>query len=128
MTREEKRPDLVGVGAGKPILLQGIFEFSATGLKNPEILSEKLRFVVPIGYVAGLRFFRAGISCDKMVCLSTVVNGLAHRLIPLAPNSSSHIPFAIVEPIPAGSEIEIQIASGAPGTAIVDVGGLLMPA
>jgi hypothetical protein len=108
--------------------LQGIFDFSATGLKSPELLSGELRFVVPIGYVAGLRFFRAGISCDKMVCLSTVVNGLTHRLIPLAPNSSSHIPFAIVEPIPAGSEIEIHIASDAPGTVIIDVGGLLMPA
>lgn len=128
MTREEKRPDLVGIGAGKPILMQGIFDFPATGIKNAQLLSEKLRFIVPIGCVVGLRFFRAGVTCDKMVCLSTVVNGMTHRLIPLSPNSSAHIPFAIVEPIPAGSEIEIHIASDAPGTAIIDVGGLLMPA
>jgi hypothetical protein len=127
MTRDEKRPDLVGVGAGRPILLQGVFDFSATGIRKPEILSEKLRFIVPPGYVAGLRFFRAGVTCERMVCLSTVVNGLTHRLIPLAPNSTVHVPFAIVEPLVAGSEIEIHIASEAPGIAIVDVGGLLMP-
>lgn len=128
MNRDEKRPDLVGVGAGKPILLQGIFDFPATGLKNPQLLSEKLRFVVPIGHVAGLRFFRGGVTCERMVCVSTVVNGLTHRLIPLAANASMHVSFAIVEPLPAGSEIEIHIASDAPGTAIIDVGGLLMPA
>ena len=128
MNRDEKRPDLVGVGAGKPILLQGTFDFEATGIRSAVLLSEKLRYVVPAGHVAGLRFFRAGVSCGKMVCLSTVVNGLTHRLIPIAPNSSSHISFAIVEPLPAGSEIEIHIASDEPGLAIVDVGGLLMPA
>jgi RNA polymerase sigma factor (sigma-70 family) len=128
MKLDDKRPDLVGVGAGKPILLQGVFDFPATGMKNSQLLSTRLRYVVPIGFVAGLRFFRAGVTCEKMVCLSTVVNGLTHRLIPLAPNSTMHVPFAIVEPLVGGSEIEIHVASDAPGVAIIDVGGLLMPA
>ena len=128
MAKDEKRPDLVGVGAGRPILLQGTFDFPATGLKSPQLLSPKLRYVVPVGTVAGIRFFRVGVICEKMVCLSTVVNGMPHRLIPIAANSAEHVAFAIVEPIPAGSEIEIHIAADAPGTAIVDVGCLQMPA
>ncbi len=128
MAKDEKRPDLIGVGAGRPVLLQGIFQFEATGLELPQLLSPKLRYVVPAGHVAGIRFVRVGVVCDQMVCLSTVVNGLTHRLIPIAANSSAHIPFAIVEPIVAGSEIEIHIASNGAGTAIIDVGCLQMPA
>jgi RNA polymerase sigma factor (sigma-70 family) len=128
MARDEKRPDLVGVGVGRPIMLQGVFEFEATGLKNPDLLSPKLSYTVPPGRVVGIRFFRAGVSCEKMVCLSTVVNGNPHRLFPVAPNSTTHVSLAIVEPIIAGSQIEIHIASEVPGTAIIDVGCLEMPA
>ena len=128
MAQNEKRPDLVGVGSGRPILLQGIFQFEANGLKSPQLLSPKLRYIVPAGHIAGIRFVRVGVICEQMVCISTVVNGLTHRLVPIAANASAHIPFAIVEPILAGSEIEIHIASNAPGTAIVDVGCLQMPA
>lgn len=128
MARNEQRPDLVGVGAGRPVLLRGIFDFPANGLKNLELLSPKLRYIVPPGRVLGIRYVRAGVSCDKMVCLATVVNGDTHRLVPLAPNSAMHVPFAIVEPLVAGSEVEIHIASDAPGTAIIDVGFLEMPA
>ena len=128
MARNEQRPDLVGVGAGRPVLLRGIFDFPATGLKTPELLSTKLRYVVPPGRVLGIRYVRAGVSCEKMVCLATVVNGDIHRLVPVAPNSAMHVPFAIVEPLPAGSEVEIHIGCDAAGTAIVDVGFLEMPA
>lgn len=128
MAKDEKRPDLIGVGAGRPILLQGIFAFEATGLNTPQLLSPKLRYLVPAGHIAGIRFVRVGIMCDQMVCLSTVVNGMTHRLVPIAANEAVHVPFAIVEPIVAGSEIEIHIASNSPGTAIVDVGCLQMPA
>jgi hypothetical protein len=128
MSRQEQRPDLVGIGAGKPVILRGIFEFEATGLKNLELLSPKLRYLVPAGRVLGIRYVRAGVSCDKLVCLATVVNGDIHRLFPLAANSSMHVPLAIVEPLSVGNEIEIHIASDAPGTAIIDVGFLEMPA
>lgn len=128
MAKDEKRPDLVGVGAGQPILLQGTFEFPATGLKKPQLLSPKLSFTVPAGHVLGIRYLRAGVSCPKMVCLSTVVNGLTHRLVPIAAESAMHVNFAIVEPLVAGSQLEIHVASEAPGTAILDVGCLQMPA
>ena len=128
MAKDEKRPDLIGIGAGKTVLLQGVYDFPATGLKTPQLLSPRLRYVVPRGQVVGIRFLRVGVSCDAMSCVSTVVNGLPHRLIPLAANSSMHVPFAIVEPIVAGSEIEIHIASDKAGTAIIDVGCLEMPA
>jgi RNA polymerase sigma factor (sigma-70 family) len=128
MAKDDKRPDLVGVGGGRPILLQGVFEFEETGLKSPRLLSQKLSYTVPPGCVLGVRYFRVGVSCERMVCVSTVVNGAPHRLVPVAANSSIHVPFAIVEPIVAGSQIEIHIASEAPGIAIVDVGCLQMPA
>lgn len=128
MAKEEKRPDLVGVGSGRPVLLQGTFDFPATGIKTPQLISVKLRYVVPVGSIAGIRYVRAGVMCDKMVCVSTVVNGMPHRLIPMAANSAVHVPLAIVEALTAGTEVEIHIASEAPGTAIIDVGCLQMPA
>ena len=128
MAKDEKRPDLVGVGAGRPVFLQGTFAFAATGLQTPQLLSPKLSYTVPTGHVAGVRYVRIGLVCDQMAVLSTVVNGMPHRLVPIAANSTEHVPFAIVEPLIAGSQIEIHIASQAPGTAIVDVGILQMPA
>lgn len=127
MAKDEKRPDLVGVGAGRPVLLQGTFDFPATGIKTPDLLSPKLTYTVPAGHVAGVRYVRVGVMCEKMAVISTVVNGLPHRLIPVAANGTAHAPFAIVEPIVAGSQIEIWVASDAPGVAVVDVGVLQMP-
>ena len=127
MAKDEKRPDLIGVGAGRPVLLQGTFDFPATGIKTPDLLSPKLTYTVPAGHVAGVRYVRVGVMCDKMTVISTVVNGLPHRLIPVAANDTAHAPFAIVEPIVAGSQIEIWVASDAPGIAIVDIGVLQMP-
>ena len=128
MAKNEKRPDLVGIGTGKPIFLQGVFAFEATGLSNPELLSPKLSYTVPKGCVAGLRYLRVGVQCESLVCISTFVNGDPHRLIPVAANSTVHISLAIVEPLIAGSQIEIHIASDSPGTAIIDAGCLQMPA
>lgn len=128
MAKDEKRPDLVGVGDGRPVLLQGVFDFEATGLKTPRLLSPKLCYTVPIGSVAGIRYLRVGSVCDQMIILSTVVNGMPHRLVPCAAHSTAYVPFAIVDPIVAGSQIEIHLASAAPGTAIIDVGCLQMPA
>ncbi len=128
MAKDDRRPDLVGVGSGRPVLLQGVFDFPATGLKAPQLLSPRLRYVVPPGTVAGIRFLRVGVTCDSMVCISTVVNGLTHRLFPIAPNSAAHVPFAIVEPLVAGSEVEIHVASDKPGVLVIDVGCLEMPA
>jgi hypothetical protein len=128
MAKNEKRPDLVGVGTGRPVLLQGVFEFESTGLKTPQLLSPKLRYTVPDGYILGIRYVRVGVSCDQMVCVSTVLNGDPHRLIPVAANGAQHVALAIVEPICAGSQIEIHIASEGSGTAIIDVGCLQIPA
>jgi RNA polymerase sigma factor (sigma-70 family) len=128
MAKHEKRPDLVGIGTGKPIFLQGVFAFEATGLNKPELLSPKLSYTVPKGCVAGLRYLRVGVQCDSLVCISTFVNGDLHRLIPVAANSTVHISLAIVEPLIAGSQIEIHVASDSPGTAIIDAGCLQMPA
>ena len=127
MAKDEKRPDLIGVGAGRPVLLQGTFDFPATGIKTPDLLSPKLTYTVPAGHVAGVRYVRVGVMCEKMAVISTVVNGMPHRLIPVAANGTAHAPFAIVEPIVAGSQIEIWVASDAPGVAVVDVGVLQMP-
>ncbi len=128
MAKNEKRPDLVGVGSGRPVLLQGTFDFPATGIRNPQHLHSKLTYTVPIGNVAGIRYARIGVICDSMVVISTVVNGLPHRLIPVAANHHAHVSFAIVEPLVAGSQVEIHVASEKAGIAIIDVGVLQIPA
>ena len=128
MVKNEQRPDLVGVGAGRPVLLQGTFDFAATGLKCPELLSKKLSYIVPIGHVLGVRYLRVGNVSDAMIVVSTVVNGLPHRIVPCAANDVIHVPFAIVDPITPGSQLEIHIAANQSGTAIIDCGCLQMPA
>ena len=128
MAKNEKRPDLVGVGAGRPVLLQGTFDFPATGLRSPQHLHSKLTYTVPSGNVAGVRYARIGVVCDALVVISTVVNGLPHRLIPVAANRHAHVSFAIVEPLVAGSQIEIHVASEKAGIAVIDVGVLQIPA
>lgn len=128
MAKDEKRPDLVGVGAGRPVLLQGTFDFPATGLKKPALLSKKLTYTVPQGHVLGVRYLRVGSVSDGMIAVSTVVNGMPHRIVPCASNATTHVSFAIVEPFVAGSQIEIHIASQFDGIAIIDVGCLQMPA
>lgn len=128
MAKDEKRPDLVGVGAGRPVLLQGTFDFAATGLKTPQPLSDRLFYTVPPGMVLGVRYLRVGNVSEGLVAVSTVVNGLPHRIVPCAANDAMHVSFAIVDPIPAGSQIELQIAATQPGTVIIDCGCLLMPA
>ena len=128
MAKDEKRPDLVGVGVGRPVLLQGVYAFETTGLTKPELLSKKLSYEVPPHCVVGIRYIRVGNKSDGMICVSTVVNGDSHRLIPVAANATIHVPLAIVEPIISGSQIEIHIASEKPGIAIIDCGCLQMPA
>ncbi len=128
MAKNEKRPDLVGVGAGRPVLLQGTFDFPATGLRSPQHLHSKLTYTVPAGNVAGIRYARIGVVCDSMVVVSTVVNGLPHRLIPVSAHAHAHVSFAIVEPLVAGSQIEIHVASEKAGIAVIDVGVLQIPA
>lgn len=128
MAKDEKRPDLVGVGVGRPVLLQGVYAFETTGLTKPELLSKKLSYEVPPHCVVGIRYIRVGNKSDGMICVSTVVNGDQHRLIPVAANATIHVPLAIVEPIISGSQIEIHIASEKSGVAIIDCGCLQMPA
>lgn len=128
MAKDEKRPDLVGVGAGRPVLLQGTFDFPATGLKTPALLAKKLTYTVPSGHVLGVRYLRVGSVSAGMIAVSTVVNGLTHRIVPCASNSTTHVSFAIVDPLVAGSQLEIHIASQFEGIAIIDVGCLQMPA
>ncbi len=128
MAKDEKRPDLVGIGAGRPVLLQGVYDFPATGLRAPALLSPKLTYTVPIGSVAGVRFCRIGNNSAGMAYLTTIVNGDTHRIVPVAAHSVQHVAFAIIEALPAGSQIEIHIAAEAAGTAIIDVGCLQMPA
>ncbi len=128
MAKDETRPDLVGVGAGRPVLLQGTFDFPATGLKTPELLAKKLTYTVPAGHVLGVRYLRIGAVSGGMIAVSTVINGLTHRIVPCAANATTHVSFAIVDPHVAGSQLEIHIASQCEGTAIIDVGCLQMPA
>ncbi len=127
MAKDEKRPDLVGVGTGKPVLLQGVFDFPATGLRRPELLAPRLSYTIPTHCVAGIRYLRVGVQCESLVCISTVVNGDVHRLIPVAANSTVHVSMAIVEPIIAGSQIEIHVACDSAGIAVIDLGILQMP-
>ena len=61
-------------------------------------------------------YFRAGSTVGGMVNVSVLRNGKVMRYFPVASNSAIHVPLAIVEELPAGTQIEIVAAGEGSGT------------
>lgn len=108
------------VSEGSPILLQTLVTFEGRGLEAPQPLG--LRYTVPPGRTAGMYYFRAGSTVSGMVNVSIMRDGRLMRYFPVAANSSIHVSLAIVEELPAGTQIEVLAAGEGSGTLILDIG------
>ena len=110
------------VGEGTPVLLQTITPFEGRGLEAPMPLG--LAYTVPDGRTAAMLYFRAGSTVGGMVNATILRDGKPMRYFPVAANSAIHVSLAIVEELPAGTQIEIVAAGEGSGMLILDVGYL----
>jgi assimilatory nitrate reductase catalytic subunit len=118
--------EMVSRGVARPVFFQGVFPFLGSGLTNPRLLNPHLAYTVPAGHKAALMYFRGGNASDQMIYLSVISNGVAKRYFPIGPQDGAHFELVIKDDIPAGTKLELHLASGAGvmGTVVVDVGFL----
>lgn len=107
---------------GEPVLLQTVTTFEGQGLDRPVPIG--LSYTVPPGRTAGMFYFRAGSTVSGMVNVTVLRNGRVMRYFPVAANSAIHVPLAIVEELPAGTQIEVVAAGEGSGALILDIGYL----
>lgn len=110
----------VFVSEGSPVLLQAIVPFEGRSLTAPQAID--VGYTVPPGKTAGMFYFRGGSTASGMVSISVLRDGQPMRYFPIAPNSTMHVSLAIIEDLPAGTEIEIYAAGEGSGMLIIDIG------
>ena len=113
-------------GQARPVFFQGVFPFLGAGLLAPHRLSPDLVYSVPQGCRAALMYFRAGNASDHLIYLSVTGDAAPRRYFAIGPQGASHVELVIKDDIPAGTRLELHIATaaGVHGTAVVDVGFL----
>jgi hypothetical protein len=104
--------------------LQGAFPFTGAGLEKLAPLTGLGGYTVPDGARAQAVYFRGGNSCDEMVAVVLLRDGVAMRWFPIAAKGATHVPLRIVDDVEAPSTIELRIAApeGVSGTVVVDLG------
>jgi assimilatory nitrate reductase catalytic subunit len=121
---------LLRTGRAAPRFLQGVFPFVGRGLFDPLLLDETLRFVVPPGRATTVVYLRAGNHSDDLIYLMLVADGAPRRYFPVGPKADANVALAIYEGHPAGTELSLHYAAprGIPGTVVIDLGLVDMPA
>lgn len=104
--------------------LQGIFPFEGAGLDKPVPISPHLSHVVPDGVVSQALYFRGGNSCEEMVTVVLMRDGVPMRYFPMGAKDGVHVPLRVVEDIQGGSVVELQLLAptGVTGTVVIDLG------
>ena len=104
--------------------LQGIYPFEGAGLDKPAPISPELSHVVPEGVVAQALYFRGGNSCDELVVVVLMRDGVPMRYFPIGAKESVHVPLRVVEDVDGGSVVELQLVAptGVTGSVVVDLG------
>lgn len=108
----------------RPAFIQGLFAFKGGGLEKPASFAPPVRYSVPSDRRAQTIYFRAGNASPEMIYLVLTRNGQPMRYFPVAAKGAIHVPLAVLEDIPPGSQVEILI--GAPlelkSSVVLDVG------
>ena len=104
--------------------LQGIFPFSGLGIDKPSPLPDGPTYVVPDGSVAQALYLRAGNSCDELITVVMMRDGVPMRYFPIGAKSDVHVPLRVVEDIESGSAVELHVSApvGVAGWVVLDVG------
>lgn len=104
--------------------IQGVYDFSGAGLKQPKPLAPAVKYVVPFDKRTQLIYLRAGNTSPELVYLVLTRDGQPMRLFPIGAKGAVHVPLAIVEDIDPESVLELQIGApeGLNGQVLVDLG------
>jgi assimilatory nitrate reductase catalytic subunit len=104
--------------------LQGIYQFTGTGIDKAAPLDPALSYVVPDGSVAQALYFRGGNTADELIALVLMRDGVPMRYFPIGAKSDVHVPLRVVEDLEGGTVVELHLAApdGLIGSVIVDVG------
>ena len=104
--------------------LQGVYQFSGTGIDKPAPLDPALSYVVPDGAVAQALYFRGGNTAGDLICMVLMRDGVPMRYFPVGAKSDVHVPLRVVEDLEAGSVVELHLAApdGLIGSVVVDLG------
>ena len=107
-----------------PRFLQGVHPFTGAGMEKLVPLAGLDGYTVPDGARAQAVYFRGGNSCEEMIAVVLLRDGVAMRWFPIAAKGAVHVPLRIVEDVEAPSTIELRIAApdGVSGTVVVDLG------
>jgi len=107
-----------------PRFLQGIYDFAGTGYDKPSPLHASLQYTVPPGITTQPLYFRGGNSSDELVSVVLVRDGVPMRYFPIGAKSDCHVSLRVVEDLPDGTVLELQLAApeGLTGTVVVDMG------
>jgi len=107
-----------------PRFLQGAHPFTGAGLEKLVPLPGLDGYTVPDGARTQAVYFRGGNSCDEMVAVVLLRDGVAMRWFPIAARGAVHVPLRIVEDVEAPSTLELRVAApdGVSGTVVVDLG------
>jgi hypothetical protein len=108
----------------KNLFLQGIFPFEGTGQEKPALIHSGLSHYVPDGVINQTLYFRGGNSCDELITVVLMRNGVPMRYFPIGAKSEVHVPLRVVEDIDGGSVVELHVAApdGVAGFVVVDLG------
>jgi assimilatory nitrate reductase catalytic subunit len=107
-----------------PRFLQCVVGFTGLGLDKPVPLHPALRYEVPDGVTAQPVYLRGGNSTDELICLVLVRDGRTVRWFPVGAKGGTHVPLRVVEDLPPGTVVEVQLTApeGLTGTVVVDLG------
>jgi assimilatory nitrate reductase catalytic subunit len=107
-----------------PRFLQGVFPFQGQGMEKPTVISSALRYAVPDGVVAQALYFRGGNSSEELITVVLLREGVPMRYFPIGAKGDVHVPLRVVEDLPAGTVLELQVSApdGLSGTIVVDLG------
>lgn len=104
--------------------LQGIYQFTGTGIDKAVPLDPALSYLVPDGSVAQALYFRGGNTAGELIALVLMRDGVPMRYFPIGAKSDVHVPLRVVEDLEGGTVVELHLAApdGLTGSVIVDVG------
>lgn len=122
LLQPSRRKDLPMIS--KNLFLQGIYQFDGAGLDKPVPISAELTHLVPDGVINQTLYFRGGNSCDELVTVVLMRDGVPMRYFPIGAKGDVHVPLRVVEDIEGGSVIELALVApvGVSGSVVVDLG------
>ena len=108
----------------RPQFLQGVHPFEGLGLDKPFLIDPDLTYVVPEGWETQAVYLRAGNSCDELVTVVLMRDGVPMRLFPVGAKGSVHVSLRIVQDLMSDTRLEVHLAAppSTSGWIVVDLG------